>query len=98
MTREQAVQSLETGIEIFRDERRTGLDAVGTGDMGIANTTPSSAVAAALLQIEPARLVNRGTGIDDEALENKVQVVVRSLEVNNPDPLQGTSDSKPRAG
>lgn len=86
MTREQAIQSLETGIEIFRDECRSGLDAVGTGDMGIANTTPSSAIAAALLQIEPARLVNRGTGIDDEALENKVQVVVRSLEVNSPDP------------
>ncbi len=86
MTRDQAIRALETGIEVFRDERGSGLDAVGTGDMGIANTTPSSAVAAALLQTEPDQLVNRGTGIDDEAFENKVQVVARSLEVNRPDP------------
>lgn len=86
MTREQAIQALETGIEIFKEESRFGLDAVGTGDMGIANTTPSSAVAAALLQMEPARLVNRGTGIDTDALKNKVQVVARSLAINCPDP------------
>jgi nicotinate-nucleotide--dimethylbenzimidazole phosphoribosyltransferase len=86
MTREQAMRALETGIEIFRDECRSGLEAVGTGDMGIANTTSSSAVAAALLQTEPNQLVNRGTGIDDEAFEIKVKVVARSLEVNRPDP------------
>jgi len=86
MTREEAVRSLETGIQVFLEEKERGLDAVGTGDMGIANTTPSSAIAAAMLAVSPRRVVNRGTGIDDAALDHKVQVVARALEVNRPDP------------
>ncbi|MFH0725055.1 MAG: nicotinate-nucleotide--dimethylbenzimidazole phosphoribosyltransferase [Pseudomonadota bacterium] len=86
MTRAQAIQALETGIRVFEEEKEKGIDAVGTGDMGIANTTPSSAIAAALLRKDPAILVNRGTGIDDAALENKIRVVTRSLSVNCPDP------------
>jgi len=86
MSREEAVRSIETGIAVFLEEKNRGLDAVGTGDMGIANTTPSSAVAAAMLKINPALVVNRGTGIDDKALGNKIQVVTRALAVNRPDP------------
>jgi nicotinate-nucleotide--dimethylbenzimidazole phosphoribosyltransferase len=86
MTRAQAIQALETGIRVFEEEKGRGLDAVGTGDMGIANTTPSSAIAAAFLDKDPATLVNRGTGIDDAALENKIKVVSRALYVNCPDP------------
>lgn len=86
MSREQAVQSLETGIQVFMEEKERGLDAVGTGDMGIANTTPSAALGAAILGIAPGPLVNRGTGIDDAALDRKVKVIVRGLEVNRPDP------------
>ena len=86
MTRAQAIAALETGIRVFAEEKARGLDAVGTGDMGIANTTPSSAIAAALLNKDPASLVNRGTGIDDAALENKIRVVARALQVNRPDP------------
>jgi len=85
MTREEAVRSLETGIQVFIEEKERGLDAVGTGDMGIANTTPSSAIAAAMLAVSPWQVVNRGTGIDDAALNHKVQVVARALEVNRPD-------------
>ncbi len=85
MTREEAVRSLETGIQVFIEEKERGLDAVGTGDMGIANTTPSSAIAAAMLAVSPWQVVNRGTGIDDAALDHKVQVVARALEVNRPD-------------
>ncbi len=86
MSRKQALEALETGIRIFREEKERGLDAVGTGDMGIANTTPSSAIAAAILNIPPDRVVNRGTGIDDAALDNKIRIVARALEVNKPDP------------
>jgi nicotinate-nucleotide--dimethylbenzimidazole phosphoribosyltransferase len=86
MTRAQAIEALEAGIRVFIEEKSRGLDAVGTGDMGIANTTPSSAIAAVLLNKDPASLVNRGTGIDDAALENKIRVVARALEVNRPDP------------
>jgi nicotinate-nucleotide--dimethylbenzimidazole phosphoribosyltransferase len=86
MSRDQAVRSLEAGIQVFEEEKSRGLHAVGTGDMGIGNTTPSSAIAAALLKRDPAEVVNQGTGIDGETLRNKVKVVARSLEVNRPDP------------
>ena len=86
MSGDQALRSLEAGIQVFEEERARGLHAVGTGDMGIGNTTPSSAIAAALLKRDPADLVNRGTGIDGDALKHKVKVVTRSLEVNQPDP------------
>jgi nicotinate-nucleotide--dimethylbenzimidazole phosphoribosyltransferase len=86
MSREEAARSIETGIDIFLQEQNRGLDAVGTGDMGIANTTPSSAIAAAMLTADPALVVNRGTGIDDDALQNKIAVVARALHINQPDP------------
>jgi len=86
MAREEAQQALRTGIGIGRQEHKRGLDLLGTGDMGIANTTPSSAIAAALTGSAPEDVVGRGTGIDDQTLEHKVSVVRRALEVNEPDP------------
>jgi len=86
MSRDEALRSLETGIRVFEEEMAGGLDAIGTGDMGIGNTTPSSAIAAVLLKKDPADLVNRGTGIDDDTLKRKVEVVAKSLNVNQPDP------------
>ncbi len=85
MRRDEAVTAIETGMSVFMEEREKGLDAVGTGDMGIANTTASSAVAAALLAKAPALVVNRGTGIDGPALAAKTAVVARALAVNRPD-------------
>ncbi|MGB6068714.1 MAG: nicotinate-nucleotide--dimethylbenzimidazole phosphoribosyltransferase [Desulfomonilaceae bacterium] len=86
MSRDEAIRSLEAGIQVFEEERSRGLHAVGTGDMGIANTTPSSAIAAVLLERDPVEVVNQGTGINGGALRHKVNVVARSLEVNRPDP------------
>lgn len=85
MDHPQARAAVETGIGVFKSQFSQGLDAVGTGDMGIANTTPSAAVAAALLKRDPAGIVNRGTGIDDETMAHKLEVVRRSLSVNQPD-------------
>lgn len=86
MSREQAIRSLEAGIQVLEEERSRGLHAVGTGDMGIGNTTPSSAIAASLLRRDPIEVVNQGTGIDADTLRKKVRVVERSLDVNRPDP------------
>ncbi len=86
MSRDEAIRSLEAGIQVFEEERARGLHAVGTGDMGIGNTTPSSAIAAVLLKRDPADLVNRGTGIDNDVLKHKIEVIARALEVNRPDP------------
>jgi nicotinate-nucleotide--dimethylbenzimidazole phosphoribosyltransferase len=88
MTRQQAVQAIEAGIEVA-DSLAAETDVFGTGDMGIANTTPSTAVAAALLGTAPAALAGRGTGIDDAQLARKIAVVEAALAANCPDPGDG---------
>jgi nicotinate-nucleotide--dimethylbenzimidazole phosphoribosyltransferase len=86
MTREEAEQALQVGIDILNEEATRGLDLVATGDMGIGNTTPSSAIAAAMTGLPVAQVVGRGTGIDDQGLERKIKVIERSLAVNQPNP------------
>jgi nicotinate-nucleotide--dimethylbenzimidazole phosphoribosyltransferase len=86
MSREEAIQSIEAGIEIVKSELSRGMDIVGTGDMGIGNTTPSSAIVAALTGAPVADVTGRGTGIDDEQLAHKVETIERALAVNRPDP------------
>jgi nicotinate-nucleotide--dimethylbenzimidazole phosphoribosyltransferase len=89
MTREQAEQAIRAGVEIVEAEVERGLDIVGTGDMGIGNTTPSAAIAAALARRTPAEIAGRGTGVDDEGLTRKVRAIESALEVNQPDPEDG---------
>ena len=85
MSREEAVQSIESGIAISKDlGDRT--DIFATGDMGIGNTTPSSAIIAAITGCTAASATGRGTGIDDSQLQHKISVIERSLNVNHPDP------------
>jgi len=86
MSREQAVAALETGIELAGTAAQEGAAIIGTGDMGIGNTTPSSAIIAAISGKSAREVTHRGTGINDEALENKIRVIERGLEVNRPDP------------
>jgi nicotinate-nucleotide--dimethylbenzimidazole phosphoribosyltransferase len=86
MTRRQAIESLETGIEIAFSCKEEGIDLVGTGDMGIGNTTPSTAIAAAFTGLSVAKLTHRGTGIGDAALARKIVVIEEGLKLNAPDP------------
>jgi len=88
MTREEAIRAIETGIELVTAEVANGLDIVGTGDMGIGNTTASSAICAAITGKPVAEVTGRGTGITGEQLAHKVQVIERALAVNRPDPEQ----------
>jgi nicotinate-nucleotide--dimethylbenzimidazole phosphoribosyltransferase len=88
MTPEQAVRAVETGIELVGGELAKGLDIVGTGDMGIGNTTSSSAICAAMTGEAVTVVTGRGTGISDEQLAHKIEVVKRALVVNRPDPKQ----------
>jgi nicotinate-nucleotide--dimethylbenzimidazole phosphoribosyltransferase len=85
MSREQAVKSLETGIEIAGRLVEEGVELLATGDMGIGNTTPSSAILAALSGRSAREVTGRGTGIDDDALENKIRVIEEALKINKPD-------------
>jgi nicotinate-nucleotide--dimethylbenzimidazole phosphoribosyltransferase len=86
MTRAQAVQALETGIDLAGELAAEGVGLFALGDMGIGNTAISSAIAACLLRREPEELVGRGTGVDDDGLRAKAAAVRRALEVNAPDP------------
>jgi nicotinate-nucleotide--dimethylbenzimidazole phosphoribosyltransferase len=85
MSPEDAMRSVEAGIEIAL-ELGSSFDVFGTGDMGIGNTTPSSAIVAAVTGASPATVTGRGTGIDDDQFKHKVSVVEKILKVNNPDP------------
>ncbi|MFZ5908484.1 MAG: nicotinate-nucleotide--dimethylbenzimidazole phosphoribosyltransferase [Chloroflexota bacterium] len=89
MTRQQAEKAVAAGIEIVSAEIQNGLDIVGTGDMGIGNTTPSAAIAAALTGESPAKIAGRGTGVDNEGLKRKIDAIQRALAVNQPDPNDG---------
>jgi len=87
MTRAAAVQSIEAGIEIVAELLAEGpVDLLGTGDMGIGNTTPSTAIIAAFSGLPVDQLTGRGTGIDDEGLQRKIAVIEKGLAVNQPDP------------
>ena len=86
MTRDQAEQAILAGADVVRAELANGLDILGTGDMGIGNTTPSAAIAAAFTGRDPADIVGRGTGLDDAGVQRKIQVVRQALAVNQPDP------------
>jgi nicotinate-nucleotide--dimethylbenzimidazole phosphoribosyltransferase len=86
MSREQAIQALESGIQLADELAAGGVGLIGLGDMGIGNTATSSAIAAVLLDRDPADLIGRGTGVDDEGLRKKLAAVRRAIEVNRPDP------------
>ncbi|MFH1483405.1 MAG: nicotinate-nucleotide--dimethylbenzimidazole phosphoribosyltransferase, partial [Chloroflexota bacterium] len=86
MSRKQALQAVEAGIEVLEEELRKGLDIVGTGDMGIGNTTVSSAIAAVFTGEPLERLTGRGTGLDEAGLARKVAVINKALSVNQPAP------------
>ena len=89
MTHHQAIQCIETGMEAAQEQLAEGADLIAFGDMGIGNTTPSSAITAIMTGADPATTTGRGTGIDDEGLAHKIEVVRRAIEVNRPDSNNG---------
>ncbi|WP_031486767.1 nicotinate-nucleotide--dimethylbenzimidazole phosphoribosyltransferase [Streptomyces bicolor] len=86
MTREEAKQAIEVGIETARDLVAAGNKALLTGEMGIANTTASAALISVYTDTDPAEVTGRGTGINDETLARKTEVVRRAIELHQPDP------------
>ena len=85
MTRDEAVRSVELGIELVREAAAENIFLLGAGDMGIGNTSSAAAILCALTGAAPADVVGRGTGIDDATLARKVAAIERGLEVNRPD-------------
>jgi len=85
MSRDEAERAVEVGIETARDLVSAGNQCLVTGDMGIANTTASAALIAVFTGADPAAVTGRGTGIDDETLARKANVVRRALGRHQPD-------------
>jgi nicotinate-nucleotide--dimethylbenzimidazole phosphoribosyltransferase len=87
MSREDAIKGILLGAELVEEAHSSqGYRLFGTGDMGIANTTPSTAIVAVFSGKEPAQLTGRGTGIDDVTFKRKVAVIEKAIAVNRPDP------------
>ena len=89
MSRQQAIRSIETGIDTAQEQITEGADLIACGDMGIGNTTPSSAITAVITGTDPEITTGRGTGLEDAALDQKVEVVRRAIDLNRPDARDG---------
>ncbi|MTK11027.1 MAG: nicotinate-nucleotide--dimethylbenzimidazole phosphoribosyltransferase [Clostridiaceae bacterium] len=85
MTREEAIQAIEAGIEVVDNLVKEGYDLLGTGEMGIGNTTTSAAVLSVLADFPVDVVVGKGSGLTEEQYENKKMVVQRAIDVNKPD-------------
>ena len=90
MTKEEAVKGLETGIRLVGELKEKGYRMIATGEMGIGNTTTSSAVAAALLGVPAEEMTGRGAGLSGEGLKKKITVIQDAIErwnLTQADPL-----------
>ena len=85
MTRVQAEQAIQAGIDLVGEMKARGYQIIATGEMGIGNTTASTAMACALLGCTPEELTGRGAGLSDAGLIRKREAITRALEVNQPD-------------
>lgn len=89
MTKEEAVRAIEAGIEVFEEKFKNGIDLAAIGEMGIANTTSASAIVSCITETPVAEVTGRGTGIDDESLKHKIEVIEKALELHKPDITDG---------
>lgn len=85
MTREQCLQGVITGIEMVKTAIDKGYKILGTGEVGMGNTTTAAALAAVLCDMPPAKTVGKGAGLSDEAYLNKIAIVEQAISVNKPD-------------
>lgn len=82
----QAEEALQVGIELVTEAALQGIGLIGTGEMGIGNTTASSAIAAAMTRRPASEVTGRGTGIDDASHARKIDVIQRAIELHRLDP------------
>jgi len=86
MTRREALRSVWTGIDLAGEYAGEGMDIAGTGEMGIGNTTPSSAILSVMAGLPAEAVTGRGTGIDDRTLAVKIAAIRKAVDLNRPDP------------
>ncbi|MEM1483782.1 nicotinate-nucleotide--dimethylbenzimidazole phosphoribosyltransferase [Oscillospiraceae bacterium PP1C4] len=85
MTKEQAIDAIEFGINLVAHLKADGYRMIATGEMGIGNTTTSSAVTSVLLNKAPEEVTGRGAGLSEEGLNRKIDAIERAIAVNHPD-------------
>jgi nicotinate-nucleotide--dimethylbenzimidazole phosphoribosyltransferase len=85
MTREEALRALRAGEEAFKEEYARGIDIIGTGEMGIGNTTAASAMTACFARTPVAHVTGKGTGLDEKGLAAKIKVIEKTLALHAPD-------------
>ena len=85
MSEHEVLQCIETGIEVVSSLKKNGIQVLGTGEMGIGNTTTSSAIIAVLLRESVNKVVGRGAGLSDDGLKRKCDAIERAITVNCPD-------------
>jgi nicotinate-nucleotide--dimethylbenzimidazole phosphoribosyltransferase len=91
MTREDAIKSIETGIELVEEQLKSdtvnaAVSLIGIGEMGIGNTTAASAISSVITGVPVEQITGKGTGIDDSVLKHKIDVIKKSVDLNKPDP------------
>ena len=86
MTREEAIQAVETGIQLVRELKEKGYGLIGTGEMGIGNTTTSSALVSVFLNCPPQQVTGRGAGLSSEGLGRKIRAIETAIQLNHPTP------------
>lgn len=86
MTRDEALRTIETGAELAYEYAGKGYSLFATGDMGIGNTTPSSAIASVMTGTPAAEVTGYGAGIDDDHIGHKIRVIEDAIALNRPDP------------
>ncbi|MEE9913179.1 MAG: nicotinate-nucleotide--dimethylbenzimidazole phosphoribosyltransferase [Deltaproteobacteria bacterium] len=86
MTGAEAEKALACGMDVLALVAEKGIDLIATGDMGIGNTTPSSAIVAVMTGLPVALVTGRGTGIDDAGLAHKIKIIEQAIALNQPDP------------
>ena len=86
MTRDEAIKAIQAGVDIVKDLKSEGINLLGTGEMGIGNTSTSSAITAVLTGMPVNTIVGVGSGLSKDAFINKIEVIKRSIEINQPNP------------
>lgn len=86
MTRTQAEEAIQVGMDVVNQRVRQGMDLVAIGEMGIGNTTPSSAITAVYTNLPVEKVTGRGTGLDDSELSLKIKLINEVLAFHHPDP------------
>lgn len=86
MTRDEAKKSIEAGIAVAEDLINRGINLLATGEMGIGNTTPSSAIVSVLGRIDPAEVTGMGANLPKDKIKNKIEIIRKGIKINNPNP------------